>query len=216
MITDLKQTQVSSYNKSLTKRIFDLGLFVIIFIPLFPLLFITSVLIRIFFCPSIFFIQKRVGKNGKIFKILKFRTMIKEAENERLRYIYLNETDGPVFKIRNDPRFTKIGKLLSRTGLDELPQFINVLKGEMSLVGPRPLPTYEFNKLTEKQKIRNLVKPGITSLWVINGSHNLSFNEWMRLDKRYVEEANLLMDINIIFKTILIPIKTLINIVFYN
>lgn len=201
------------YNYSLLKRFLDILVSLSVFLILLPTIAIIS-FIELLFKGLIIFKQKRVGKNSKIFTIYKFRTMRINSENKQKRYLNLNEADGPVFKIRNDPRFTKMGKLLSRTGLDELPQFINVLKGEMSLVGPRPLPIGEFNKLTEKQKTRNLVKPGITSLWVISGSHNLSFNEWMRLDKKYVEEANILVDINIIFKTILIPIKTLINIIF--
>jgi len=207
--------ETNKYNSSLIKRLIDLLISTII-VSLFFLIEIIIIFIEIFFRGLIIFQQQRIGKNGRKFILYKFRTMKLDSENKRLEYKRLNEADGPVFKIFDDPRYTKFGKIISRTGLDELPQLINVLKGEMSLVGPRPLPTYEFNKLTKKQKIRNLVKPGITSLWVVNGLHNLSFNEWMRLDKKYVEEANLFMDINIIFKTILIPIKTLINIIFYN
>ena len=136
------------------------------------------------------------------------------SERMLLKYKNINEADGPVFKIKNDPRFTKIGRLLSHTGLDELPQFINVLKGNMSMVGPRPLPTFEYEKLNKKQKIRNLIKPGITSLWVINGTHNLSFSKWMYLDKIYIEEANLLLDIKILIKTTFIPIMVILNYIF--
>ena len=205
--------KISKYNYSLIKRISDLLISLLVLLLLSPIL-ITAVLIECFFRGLIVFQQERVGKDTKIFTVYKFRTMKVGSENTIQKYRNLNEADGPVFKIRNDPRFTNFGKLLSRTGLDELPQFINVLKGEMSLVGSRPLPVYEFNKLNKKQRIRNLIKPGITSLWVIHGSHNLSFDEWMKLDKKYVEEANLLMDIEIILKTSLIPIKVLINFVF--
>ena len=211
MITDLKQIMVSSYNNFLIKRLFDFGLSVIIFISLIPLLLTIVVLIKIFSCPSIFFIQKRMGKNGKVFKMVKFRTMKRGSEKQRWRYLGLNEADGPVFKIRNDPRFTKFGRILSRTGLDELPQLINVIKGEMSMVGPRPLPVYEYKKLSKDQKVRNLIKPGITSLWVIEGSHNLTFDQWMDLDRRYLEEASIFMDVGIILKTLLIPLRALMD-----
>ena len=128
--------------------------------------------------------------------------MIKNAEKLKNKYKRLNQADGPVFKIYDDPRFTKIGKILSKLGLDELPQLINVLKGEMSLVGPRPLPVDEAKKLTKEQKIREMVRPGITSTWVIEGSHRLSFKKWMQLDKEYVENATFLKDLKIIIKTV--------------
>jgi len=133
------------------------------------------------------------------------------AENDQKKYAHLNEADGPVFKIRNDPRFVGIGKSLARTGLDELPQLINVIKGEMSLVGPRPLPVYEAKKLTNAQKARELVKPGMTSSWVISGAHSLSFAEWMKLDRIYVEKASLLGDLSILLKTSEIVFKQILN-----
>lgn len=206
-------SNISKYNNSSLKRIIDLFISLLTLIVLLPVLLIL-IFLECLFKGLMVFQQERVGKDDSKFTIYKFRTMKINSENKQKKYKYLNESDGPVFKIRNDPRFTKIGKYLSRTGLDELPQFINVLKGDMSLVGPRPLPVYEFNKLNKKQKTRNLIKPGITSLWVVNGSHSLSFNEWMNLDKKYVEKANLLMDLEIILKTMLIPIKAFINFVF--
>jgi lipopolysaccharide/colanic/teichoic acid biosynthesis glycosyltransferase len=126
------------------------------------------------------------------------------AESLQERYFHLNEADGPVFKIRNDPRFVGIGRLLARTGLDETPQLINVIKGEMSLVGPRPLPIKEAKKLTQAQKVRELIKPGITSSWVVEGSHSLKFKKWMQLDKEYVLKAYFLKDLVILFKTTII------------
>ncbi len=125
------------------------------------------------------------------------------AKDQQQSLRHLNEADGPVFKIRDDPRFTKIGKFLARIGLDELPQLINVIKGEMSLVGPRPLPVAEAIKLNQSQKIRELINPGITSSWAIKGTHSMKFNEWMRLDKQHILKASLLSDINILFKTLL-------------
>jgi lipopolysaccharide/colanic/teichoic acid biosynthesis glycosyltransferase len=138
--------------------------------------------------------------------------MISDAEKKQIKFKNLNEADGPVFKIRNDPRFTKFGEILSRTGLDELPQFINILKGEMSIVGPRPLPVNEAGKLTKKQKIRELVKPGITSSWVIEGSHKLSFKDWMRLDREYVKNASFAVDVSIIWNTVTLVARFLLKI----
>lgn len=206
--------RISYYNFSRAKRVLDVFLSSVIIIVLLPffILFLPFILLRY----PIFFTQIRVGKNNKGFKLYKFRTMKINSHNERNKYLKLNEADGPVFKIKNDPRFTKFGKILSRTGLDELPQVLNVIRGEMSFVGSRPLPQYEFNKLTKKQKIRNSIKPGITSLWVIYGSHNLSFDEWMKLDKKYIEEANLFMDMKIILKTMQIPLKAFISLVLNN
>ena len=202
-----KNFPVSNYNKSQTKDLFSL----FIILPIFPIIVTclgSIAIVSFFFCGlPIFFTQKRVGKNGSIFKMYKFRTMIKDAEKLQSKYKKLNEADGPVFKIRDDPRYTKFGKILSRTGLDELPQILNVLKGEMCLVGPRPLPVYEAKKLTKTQNIRLLVKPGITSSWIVNGHHKHAFSDWMKLDKEYVQNANLLTDLKILYKTALIPVN---------
>jgi lipopolysaccharide/colanic/teichoic acid biosynthesis glycosyltransferase len=130
--------------------------------------------------------------------------MTPNAERIKPRLKKQNQADGPVFKIRDDPRFTKFGKLLSRTGLDELPQIINVLKGEMSMVGPRPLPVKEALKLTKEEKNRELVRPGITSSWVTEGSHKLTFKKWMNLDKKYVEKATFASDLSIIKDTVML------------
>jgi len=143
---------VNSYHNSPAKFLFDkfVGLFcATTSLPLFLSIF---TILKIINGGPVFFIQKRVGKNGKIFNLIKFRTMRVGAEKEQSKYKNLNEADGPVFKIKNDPRLTKFGKILFQTGLDELPQLINVLKGEMSIIGPRPLPIKEAAKLTEKQK----------------------------------------------------------------
>ena len=140
-----------------------------------------------------------------------FRTMYEGADRNQKKYAHLNEADGPVFKIMDDPRFVGIGKFLARTGLDELPQLINVIRGEMSLVGPRPLPVSEAKKLTEAQKVRELVKPGMTSSWVISGAHSLSFAEWMKLDRIYVENASFLTDLSILIKTSEIVLKQILK-----
>lgn len=162
----------------------------------------------------IFFLQKRVGKNGKIFEIIKFRTMKAGSESVQSKYSHLNESDGPVFKIKDDPRFTRFGKLLSRTGLDEVPQFLNVIKGDMGLVGPRPLPVNESKKLKSIYKKRELVNPGITSSWVTNGSHQMSFKKWMDLDINYVKNANFKTDLLIFKDTLYIIVTSILKLIF--
>ena len=200
---------LNSYHSSLTKKMLDIVLSVLLLLTIAPLIIAILFIVLIFNGSPIFFIQKRIGKNGKVFKIFKFRTMVKNAAKYQMKYKKMNESDGPVFKINNDPRFTTIGKILSKTGLDELPQFLNVIKGEMSIVGPRPLPVDEAKKLSKKQKIREMVKPGITSLWVIKGQHKLNFKEWMELDAFYVKNASLYLDIKIIKQTFLLMFKFL-------
>ncbi|HUC94799.1 MAG TPA: sugar transferase [Candidatus Saccharimonadales bacterium] len=195
---------ISKFNNSPAKRSLDVVVSTFSLLITSPLILLITILIRLSSQGPVFFLQKRTGKNGKVFKIIKFRTMVANAARIQSRYKKMNEADGPVFKIRDDPRFTKFGKLLSRTGFDELPQMINVLRGEMSIVGPRPLPINEVHKLTAKQRIRELVKPGVTSSWVIAGSHELSFKEWMDLDRKYVEKASLTGDLLIILKTIIL------------
>lgn len=193
--------KVSVYHNSLVKRILDLAtsfLGVMVLLPLFP---IIAILIKCSSRGPVFFLQKRTGKKGKTFKIIKFRTMRVGAEKERDGIRFLNESDGPTFKIRDDPRFTTFGKILSRSSLDEIPQFLNVLTGQMSIVGPRPLPVYEANKLTKQQKERELILPGITSPWVTEGSHTLKFTKWMKLDRDYVRKGNLATDLGVMVKT---------------
>lgn len=196
-----RMIEIAPYNNSPLKRVFDFFISFLGLIIIFPIFLSVSILVLVFSGTPIFFIQKRTGKNGKPFSIIKFRTMQNGAENKRYLYKKINEADGPVFKIHNDPRFTSIGKILSQLSLDELPQLLNVIYGDMSLVGPRPLPVYEASKLTKNQKIRELIKPGITSLWVIKGSHKLSFKRWMSLDKKYVQDASISLDCQILLQT---------------
>ena len=155
------------------------------------------------------FTQKRTGKDGKPFRLYKFRTMIAGAEKMQTKYQTMNEAHGPVFKIRDDPRFTPFGKFLSRTGLDELPQLFNVLKGEMALIGPRPLPVSEARKLIVWQKERQKILPGIISPWVLDGYHANSFVSWMKNDIAYSKQKNIFTDIVLFFQTILFIRKLL-------
>lgn len=193
--------QVNSYHTSFSKRLFDI-FFALIFLMLsLPFFLIFSLIIKLTSPGSIFFVQLRSGKDNVPFKILKFRTMVRGAEKMVEKYRKLNESDGPTFKIQNDPRFTRFGKYLSRTGLDELPQFINVLRGEMSVVGPRPLPIGEAAKIPKKYQVRLMVKPGATSTWVVNGTHKLKFRRWMELDRDYIKNASFWGDFKIVVNT---------------
>ena len=206
-----KGASTQSYHNSFQKGFLDKSVSLVTLIILSPLIVVVLLLIRSANNGPTLFKQKRIGKNGKIFTLIKFRTMHREAERERNRYLHLNEADGPVFKIKDDPRFVGVGKFLARTGLDELPQLVNVIKGEMSLVGPRPLPVNEANKLTEAHKVRELIKPGITSSWVISGAHNLAFDEWMRLDLEYVENESLFVDLKVLVLTTLLILKSIVH-----
>jgi lipopolysaccharide/colanic/teichoic acid biosynthesis glycosyltransferase len=143
-----------------------------------------------------------MGKNNKSFVLYKFRTMIPCAEKMQQKYKKQNQANGPVFKIHDDPRFTKIGRVLSHTGLDELPQLWNILLGNMALFGPRPLPVHEADKLLPWQKKRHSIKPGILSPWVLNGYHRRTFNEWMKSDCLYVHDKSLLYDTKLFFQSV--------------
>jgi len=149
----------------------------------------------------IFFNQDRNGLNGKVFKMYKFRSMCRNAQQMHFDMLEENELDGPAFKMKDDPRITKVGKFLRRSSLDELPQLINIIKGEMSIVGPRPLPTYETEQCNEYQNQRLLVKPGLTCYWQCSGRNDIPFDEWIELDLKYIREASLWTDLKIILKT---------------
>ena len=149
------------------------------------------------------FVQNRVGQNGKVFRFYKFRTMYADAEERKAALEKDNEMDGPVFKIRNDPRITRVGRFLRQSSIDEFLQFWNVLKGDMSLVGPRPPLCNEVEKYTEYEYQRLFVKPGLTCYWQIQPQRNsLSFAEWVELDLRYISERSIAVDWNIMWKTI--------------
>lgn len=158
---------------------------------------------------SFIFRQNRVGKDKKIFTLYKIRTMVWNAEQLKKKYRHLNEVEKPMFKIKDDPRYTKVGKVISYLGFDELPQLINVLRGEMSLVGPRPLPVEEAMRIPEKYRKRFWVLPGITSPWVVQGSHRVGFNRWMELDLEYVRKRSFFYDITIVFLTVNLVLKLL-------
>ncbi|MBD7963185.1 sugar transferase [Fictibacillus sp. Sa2CUA10] len=155
----------------------------------------------------IIFTQKRVGKNGKEFKMYKFRSMISDAENRLEDLLKFNETTGAMFKMKDDPRITNIGRLIRKTSIDELPQLWNVLLGDMSLVGPRPPLLREVKEYTKYDLQRLLVVPGCTGLWQVNGRSDIGFNEMVELDLQYIRTRNLKLDFRIILKTIKVMIK---------
>ena len=168
-----------------------------------PLSILLSLVIVVCSGWPLFFVQKRVGKNGRIFNMYKFRTMVVGAEDLRESYQKLNEASGPVFKIKNDPRFVGIGKFLCHSGLDELPQLINIFWGEMNFIGPRPLPVYEADKIAKKYiMVRQSVKPGIVSTWVLDGHHKMSFESWMEEDIKYIQNRSLFSDLILLSRSI--------------
>lgn len=150
---------------------------------------------------KIFFCQERVGMNKKLFKMYKFRSMVSNAEELLEQVINLNEMDGPVFKIKDDPRVTKVGRFIRKTSLDEIPQFFNILKGDMTFVGPRPPLILEVEQYSDYEMQRLLVKPGLTCYWQIGGRNSIDFQKWVELDLKYIEERNTFIDIKIILKT---------------
>ncbi len=188
---------------ALTKRSLDFVLALLVVVMLSPVFCVVAVLIALSSKGPVLFSQERVGLNKRSFRMYKFRTMVADAEARLAQVEHLNEVSGPVFKIKRDPRITPIGRFLRRTSLDELPQLFNVLKGDMSLVGPRPLPFRDYAGFSEDwQRRRFSVLPGITCLWQINGRSSIAFEEWMRLDLQYVDRWSLWLDLKILFKTV--------------
>lgn len=177
---------------------------VILFLLLIPVFIILFLAVRVTSAGPFIFKQKRMGKNKKVFTMYKIRTMVEKAETQKTKLKNQNEADGPVFKIRNDPRYTKLGKYLAHTALDELPQLINVTRGEMSFVGPRPMPLYEAREIPKKYHKRFSVLPGMTSSWIVAGAHKLSFERWMELDLEYVKKQSFWYDLKILIGTILV------------
>jgi exopolysaccharide biosynthesis polyprenyl glycosylphosphotransferase len=185
------------------KRVLDVLGSSVLLVLLSPFLLLAALLIKLTSKGPILFLQERVGFNKRRFKIYKFRTMVPGAEKMITQLQDLNEAGGPVFKIKSDPRITPVGKLLRRTSIDELPQIFNVLKGDMSLVGPRPLPVRDYEGFNEDwQRRRFSARPGITCLWQVSGRSSIPFEQWMRLDMQYLDEWSLWLDVKILVRTI--------------
>jgi exopolysaccharide biosynthesis polyprenyl glycosylphosphotransferase len=184
------------------KRMLDVTLSFIGLALGFPLACLIALAITLDSPGPVLFKQVRVGQGGKPFVFFKLRSMFIGAEGIKREFLHLNEMDGPVFKLFDDPRITRVGRFLRKSSLDELPQLFNVLRGEMSLVGPRP-PVPEEVRLYEPWQMRRLaVKPGLTCLWQVSGRSIIGFDEWMRLDIQYIRNRSLLLDLEILLRTV--------------
>lgn len=183
------------------KRIIDFVGALCGLILLSPILGIVGILIKMESKGPIFFSQKRIGLNGNEFNMYKLRSMVVNAEELKEKLLAQNEMSGPMFKMKDDPRITKIGKFIRKTSIDEIPQLINVLRGEMSLVGPRPSLPDEVKKFEDWMLTRLDVKPGLTCYWQVSGRNNIDFEDWMKLDIKYVNDRSLWVDIKLVFKT---------------
>lgn len=184
------------------KRLTDIVLGGALLLAALPLIVLAAIAISIVDRGAPFYSQVRIGLNGRRFRMFKLRTMVAGAHEMRRDLLHLNEADGPVFKIKNDPRLHPLGSFLRRTSIDELPNLFNVLRGEMSLVGPRPPLPSEVEHYSSYAMRRLTVTPGITCLWQINGRCSVSFDEWMRLDNEYIDTWTPLSDLLLLVKTV--------------
>lgn len=187
---------------AICKRLMDIGIGAAAVVLTLPVVLLAAIAIVLVDHGTPFYSQERVGLNGRRFRMLKLRTMVEGAHDMRAELLHLNELDGPVFKIKDDPRLHPLGSFLRRTSIDELPNLFNVLRGEMSLVGPRPPLPSEVAHYTPYAMRRLTVRPGITCLWQINGRCGISFDEWMQMDNEYIDTWSPLLDIQILLKTI--------------
>lgn len=186
-----------------TKRFIDIVVSGIALVLLSPVMLLTALAIKIEDPKGkVFYNAPRGGKGGTPFICHKFRSMYSSADAVKASLMAQNEMNGPVFKIKNDPRVTKVGRFIRKTSIDELPQLYDVLRGKMSLVGPRPLPVVEEDGVVGIYKARELVKPGITCIWQVSGRNNIDFDDWMKLDMEYVRKQSLLFDLKLLLMTI--------------
>ena len=188
--------------RATAKRAIDVCLASVLMLFLSPFMLLIAIAVKLDSRGPALFRQTRVGKGGRKFVFYKFRSMFENAEQIRDSLMHLNEADGPVFKIRNDPRVTRVGHFLRRTSLDELPQLMNVLKGDISLVGPRPPLPGEVEKYSPHQWRRLMVPPGVTCIWQISGRSEVPFDRWIEMDLEYIRNQSLLLDLKILLKTI--------------
>lgn len=183
------------------KRVIDLVCSLIGIVVFSPVMLVVAIAIKLDSKGPVIFSQDRVGINGNSFKMYKFRSMVTDAEKLLDKLKDKNEMTGPMFKIKEDPRVTKVGRFIRKTSLDELPQLFNIIKGDMSLVGPRPNLPHEVAEFTKYQKTKLIVKPGLTCYWQVMGRNNIDFEHWMKLDIKYIEDRSTLLDLKLIFKT---------------
>jgi exopolysaccharide biosynthesis polyprenyl glycosylphosphotransferase len=195
-------TTPTSQLQLMLKRGLDVAVAALLLLIALPIASMIALAIWLTSGGSVFFRQTRCGLNGRFFTLYKFRTMVEDAEERRRELLHLNEMDGPVFKLRSDPRVTGVGRFLRRFSLDELPQLWNVLRGDMSLVGPRPPIPEEVAKYQRWQRRRLAMKPGLTCLWQVSGRNDLDFDRWMQLDLEYIDSWSPTLDFKILLKTI--------------
>lgn len=184
------------------KRLSDILLSGLALICLVPVFLVTAIAIKLEDGGSVLFIQPRAGKDMKPFKIYKFRSMYVNADAKLEELLKDNEQTGHAFKIKNDPRITKVGRFIRKVSIDELPQLINIIKGDMSIVGPRPILPWQMEECSEYEKQRLIVRPGLTCYWQIGGRANIKWDEWVELDLDYIRDMSLWTDLKIIMKTI--------------
>ncbi|MGA7614905.1 MAG: sugar transferase [Thermoanaerobaculia bacterium] len=195
-------TTPSDIEQLAMKRAIDVVLSAVLLILAAPVVGISALIIKLSSPGGVLFKQERIGLNGRIFTLYKFRTMIADAHQRRIDFEHLNEMSGPVFKVKNDPRVTPVGKILRKFSLDEIPQLWNVLRGDMSIVGPRPPIPEEVWRYQTWQRRRLSMKPGLTCLWQVSGRNNVDFDRWMQLDLQYIDNWSPILDLKIMLRTI--------------
>ena len=184
------------------KRLIDIAASFSALFVLSPLLVVAALAVRLTSRGPVLFRQQRVGLHCRMFHMLKFRSMVQNAEELKAKLMALNEQSGPVFKMKSDPRITRVGRFIRKYSIDELPQLVNVLRGDMSLVGPRPPLRTEVAKYEAWQRRRLSVRPGLTCVWQVSGRNQISFEQWMLLDMRYIDHWSLAQDLQLILKTV--------------
>jgi lipopolysaccharide/colanic/teichoic acid biosynthesis glycosyltransferase len=186
----------------LIKRAIDLVGSLVLIVVLSPILLATTIAIRVSSRGPVLFLQVRVGRGGRNFRMLKFRSMRQQAHDDRDEVIHLNEVSGPVFKIREDPRLTRVGRLIRKLSIDELPQLANVVAGHMSLVGPRPPLPDEYEAYSPRERRRLSVRPGLTCIWQVSGRSDVDFERWVAMDLQYIDTWTLWLDLKLMLLTI--------------
>ncbi|MGH2595253.1 MAG: sugar transferase [Actinomycetota bacterium] len=184
------------------KRALDIVMSVLAIVVLTPLLLAVALLVMVTSPGPVFYVHQRVGRGGEPFRMVKFRSMYRNAHDLREAHVGQNMHQGPIFKIRDDPRITPVGRAIRKLSIDELPQFFNVLMGHMSLVGPRPALPEEFLDYTERERERLLVKPGVTCIWQVSGRSDIDFHTWIDMDLEYIETWSLLLDLKLLLRTV--------------
>ncbi len=202
MVVSISQRRMHGWPVAV-KRLLDIVGSALLIALLWPVMLAAAIATKFGDGGPIYFVQKRVGLNKRLFPLIKFRTMVTDAEKRMAEVEHLNEVSGAAFKVKDDPRITPVGRFLRRSSIDELPQLFNVLRGDMSLVGPRPLPVRDFEKFEEDwQRRRFSVRPGITCLWQVGGRSGIAFDRWMELDMEYIDQWSLLLDLKILARTL--------------